>query len=686
MLKFKVLFVSLFVFASSIFVFANESNTQITAAAKAKARFSTFKKDDFIKLNKRNKRAQNEQKTKVEKANIFLKNSNIETKKAEINKNENQTLASTNVWVPGEFDESQAVLISWPSYAYDADGYPLEPFMNGYGWPYDGRDTLLKIEGYDTDLYDDSPYPILYKELVNAIQNEVKVWIRLTNIEDSVYIKSYMDFMGYPLTNYLFFNQPEGENSFWMRDCGPYGYYYGDQDSLGLIGALYYPGRPIDNDISKFLATKFGYQYTQSNVETEGGNFMTDGWGRAFWSTVIAENNADTYGRAYDYKAPMSLASVNAAMKSVFNLTNYSVLNKLVCDGGTGHIDLYLKLVDDETIIATKYPDYMNSGLFPDYKTANTNITTIKGLSSHYGRPYNVQNLELPTRDNGGQYENCDSLFYDARTYINGLSINKTFIMPIYSNDTLGNLLQDNLAIESMKQILPGYTIYPIDARALSTGGGEIHCITMQIPAENPLRIAHQRISGLTDLKSEWNLTATAKNRSGIKSSKLYWKKQNETTWKTVDMPSIGSDQFSGVIPGANLTLKDSINYYIEVQTNNGKTQSRPISAPKGFYTYYFTGISGIEDDFAEISNSIKIEPNPANEITNFKFNLASSGKYKITITNSLGERLFEIPENDYSIGANTIQINTNKYTSGMYYISLSNQMISKTIPMMVIK
>jgi agmatine deiminase len=679
--------VIIFAIFFSVESFANDGNANVTAKSKAKANFSKMKKDDFIKLNKKNKRASNDENSKIQKAQNQIKQSKKESEtKTEIKKNDNQALAANKFWVPGEFDESQAVLISWPSMAYDEDGQPLEPFMDGLGKPYDGRDTLLPIAGYETDLYTDSPFPPLYKELINAIQAECQVWIRLTNIEDTTQIKNYMKSVGYQLKNYIFFKQPEGENSFWMRDCGPYGFYYGDKDSLGLIGAQYYPGRPIDNDISKFLANKFGYKYLETSVETEGGNFMTDGWGRAFWSNVIVENNADPYGRAYESKKPMTAKQVNDSMKYIFNLDNYSVLSKLQCDGGTGHIDLYLKLVDDETIITTEYPEAMNISAFPDYKISKRNLDTIRTLNSHYGRKFTIKNLPLPTKDDGTYPKNCFELFSDARTYINGLSVNKTFIMPIYSTDVDGNMIQDDAAVKKMQEYLPGYTIYPIDARALSTGGGEIHCITMQIPATNPLRIAHQRLSGFTALKPEWAITVNAINNSGIKSTKLFWKKQSEKSWKTIDMEAYDINDYKGVIPGTNVTINDSINYYIEVVTNNGKSQNRPISAPLGYYTYFFKEVTGVENNTTVLNNTFKVQPNPVNDIAKLSFNLLNEGNYKIEITNSLGEKMLSIPEYKYSVGDNLIEINTNNFASGIYYITLLNGNILKTIPMIVVK
>ena len=144
-------------------------------------------------------------------------------------------------------------------------------------------------------------------------------------MEDSILVKQYVESLGYTWYNYQFFRQEEGENSFWMRDCGPYGFYYGDNDSLGILGLEYYPGRPIDNNVSKYIAEMNNYKFVRSSVETEGGNFMTDGWGNAFWSNVIYSNNSDKYGQGYEPKTPMTSTQVNDTMSKCFNLKSYNV-------------------------------------------------------------------------------------------------------------------------------------------------------------------------------------------------------------------------------------------------------------------------------------------------------------------------------------------------------------------------
>lgn len=651
------------------------------AKNKAVQKISQIDKHELLKHNKKKLPTDNISTQKIEKAKEYLNFKNLNKIQDKAINNEDYLLKTENIWVPGEFEESQAVLISWPSYAFDENGDPLDPFMDGFGWPWDGRDTLIKIEGYVADLFEDSPYPPIFRELINAIQPEAKVWIRLTNLEDSTLVKEYVESIGYTMNNYLFFNQEEGENSFWMRDCGPYGFYFGDKDSLGLVGMEYYPGRPIDNSISEHLANRFGYKFVKSSIETEGGNFMTDGWGNAFWSNVIYENNADNYGVGYSSKNPYTNKQVNDSMQNVFNLNSYTVLEHLNCDGGTGHIDLYIKFIDDETIVRTKYPEELNKFSFPDYATSKNNYEIIQKLNNNYESQYYFKDLDLPRKDDGTYPTSCNQAFNDARTYVNGLTVNKTFLMPVYSDPFTGLSPSDLEAVIKMEEYMPGYTIYPIDSRALSVGGGEIHCITMQIPAENPLKIAHKKIEGFTELKSEWILAVNARNHSGIKSSKLFWKKQNEDKWISINMNLDSSNYYSEILKNENFTENDTINYYIEVESNNGKTQYKPFAAPKGYYSFFFKEPTSVDDNTLTLDN-ISIVPNPANENTILRINQSNIRNLKISCINSIGEKVFELNDSNVFDGNNEYQINTSQLSNGIYYLIVNseNKIITKSL------
>ncbi len=580
-----------------------------------------------------------------------------------------------NISSPGEFDESQAVFISWPSFAFDSLNRVVMPFLPGIGIYYidDTHYEVVSIKGYIADTFSDSPYPPLWCKLADAIQKECKVLIRLSNPKDTASIKNLMAQKGTPLTNYEFIHDPDGENAFWARDFGPFGFYYGPGDTLGLVNTEYYPDRPIDNAFPDFLAKKLGVKSFHSPVEIEGGNYMSDGWGNGFYGNVLYNNNLDSLGDAFSYKKPMSIAEVDTEMKRIFNLSKNNILKSLSCDGGTGHIDIYLKMVDDETILATEYPEAFGNINFLDYYTAADNIKALKSSKSVYGNQLRILRVPLPTDDDGTYArKSCYSFNSDARGYINGLIVNKSFIFPSYSNDTSGNVSGDNEAVKVLRKHLPGYKIVPIDARLLTPMGGAIHCITMQIPADNPIRIFHSSTRDLQDLKSSYPIEAKITNRSGIKRAVCNWRKSGESTWNTVDLASDGTT-FKAAIENTNFTKDDEIQYYIEAESNNGKTMTKPITAPEGYFSFYFQPPVSVEqtESIPAAASLSSPRPNPAKGRTSIDFSISAFSDVHIAITDLLGNEIQTIRDCAMQPGSYSVTFDCTGLAQGMYFITM---------------
>jgi agmatine/peptidylarginine deiminase len=119
----------------------------------------------------------------------------------------------SNVRYPGEFEESQAVLISWAP-------------------DWDSQGNVIGVDTY-------SVYGWISAQCSKYISDELPVWIRVPFAKDTVSIKSWMSKLGWPLVNnfrfYVF-----AEDDWWARDFGPNGIYYGSKDSVGFIDLKYY--------------------------------------------------------------------------------------------------------------------------------------------------------------------------------------------------------------------------------------------------------------------------------------------------------------------------------------------------------------------------------------------------------------------------------------------------------------
>ncbi len=441
--------------------------------------------------------------------------------------------------VPGEFEESQAVLLRWSS-NYSAS------------------------------------FNSMYAELIDAIQQEVPVWIMGSSISDETDVINTLAVYGVTLTNYEFLEIPT--NSIWTRDYGPWGFYYTDNDDIGIVDLHYYSSRPQDDQVPAYIAQYMGLDYYSSEIRHEGGNLMVDGFGHAYHSTSLFQNNSSING--------WSEQTTRDTHEELFRTTNVTEATRLQCDGGTGHIDMYAKLIDEESMIVSEYPSSVTA---VDRTIIEDNVDLFEAESSVFNTPLNIFRLPVPLEDNGGLNSTCNQFNNDARGYVNGLFVNKTLIVPIYSNDNSPSLNQeyDEAALDLIREALPGYNVVGVDARALTPLGGAIHCITMQIPASNPIRFKHPKIAGLQSARPNYHLMAEISNASGISEAKCLWKIKGSSMWNEISLVD-SAGYFVGNIPNTNFTATDTIVYYLDATSNNGKNMTKPIVAPDGYYTFYF--------------------------------------------------------------------------------------------------
>ncbi len=578
-----------------------------------------------------------------------------------------------NIWIPGEYEEVKAILITWPYFSVDTVLFkPAEQIFDGIGWCSDENNDWYIGPVYSyVDTFSLSPYPYVFANLAHAIDSDAEVWINIWNAQDSNTVKHYMDSLGMPLKNYKFFVNPG--NSFWYRDCGPVGYYYGDKDSVGFIDFEYYGGRPLDDEIPISVAAKEGYPIFTTGIEYEGGNILLDGYGKLFTTYSVYYSNMDSLGQYYidnegyidmRIKKQLSPKQIEDSLMDILNLNVLKVLPNLIYDGGTGHIDLYADMYDENTFVFSKYPEELKN--FKDYTITKRNIDTIMTVVSANKGKYSKRYIPFPRKDNGNWYNNEQEYNNYTRTYTNHTFVNKTIIQPVFSDGKDGdvaNMLKD---LEEIKKQYPGYTIYPIDVRSFDGSGGAIHCITKQIPAENPLRIMHKPIDSDVGYYSSFPLTAKITNHSGIANAKVMWRYSDSKDFQSIVMTKGSNDEFNAAIP--NEREEGAIDYYIEATSNNGKTIAKPITAPEGYYTFDISyNASGAEDYKNDRQFAGEFHPNPADGSSKITIN-TESGSIELTIYSIAGEIVYSNAV-QAGPGESIISINTASFATGAYIV-----------------
>ena len=90
--------------------------------------------------------------------------------------------------------------------------------------------------------------------------------------------------------------------------------------------------------------------------------------------------------------------------------------------------------MDENTMAIMEYPSVVTA---QDKTIIQNVITTVAGMKNVYGKPYRIYKVPMPTQDNGDTLKICNDIDGDARTFVNGLTVNKTYLMPTYSDGCL---------------------------------------------------------------------------------------------------------------------------------------------------------------------------------------------------------------------------------------------------------
>ncbi|OGS46842.1 MAG: hypothetical protein A3J79_14405 [Elusimicrobia bacterium RIFOXYB2_FULL_62_6] len=257
---------------------------------------------------------------------------------------------------------------------------------------------------------------------------------------------------GVPASQYSQISAPI--DTVWVRDYGPFGI-SASQSKVGIVDAVYrhYQYRRDDDALPTNLGKAKKITVYGMEIILDGGNLMVDSKGNLYMTK-----------RTYIWNSDKSQAQVDAALKAAFKVKNiytfeYSGYPDEPADG-TGHIDMFMKLLNDHTVLISL------ADTEPFKSNSEKALAFFKGRTAPDGQPYKI--LTVKGWDSGAWY-----------TYTNSLIVNNVVLMPSYSGKT-----KENAEAEAAyKAGMPGVTVIQINSDSSITAGGSIHCVTQTIPA-----------------------------------------------------------------------------------------------------------------------------------------------------------------------------------------------------------
>ncbi len=297
--------------------------------------------------------------------------------------------------------------------------------------PADG--VLISWMGFDAFLAD------MVREFVQL----GTCWIAVESSSQQTSVTNYLLGQGIPVTNvdFLVFNM----DTVWMIDFGPFFINVdGNREITDHIYDRY--GRWQDDQFPIRLGNEWDIPVYSSELRIEGGNFIADGMGICFSTNRLFEQNSGY----------LTEQEVRDQLRDYCGCETLYTLTKL--NDGTGHIDMFAKLLDEETMLVGQY----TSG--SEVATLNNNAALVESLTASTGNQYSVIRIPMPGSPS------------DYWTYTNSLFVGDHILVPIYG------ISSDTQALQIYQDALPGYSVVGIDASDVIGSGGAIHCTTKVVP------------------------------------------------------------------------------------------------------------------------------------------------------------------------------------------------------------
>ncbi len=277
----------------------------------------------------------------------------------------------------------------------------------------------------------------------------------------------------------------------WARDVGPtfvtdikgdvrgvnwsFNAWGGEVDGL-------YANWDKDDAVAAEFCEKTGFDfYDAVPFVLEGGSIHSDGEG----TLLVTESCLLSKGRNPDMSKQEiedTLCRYLGAQKVLW--LPYGIYN----DETNEHVDNVCAFVKPGEVVLAWSDDKSD----PQYEMSYADLDYLESETDAKGRKIVVHKLPVPEHPVLIAEEDLENFEFEegedtreagerlAASYVNFYFVNGAALVPQFGGD---NEASDKRALEILQGLLPDRDVIGIDARAILLGGGNIHCLTQQIPA-----------------------------------------------------------------------------------------------------------------------------------------------------------------------------------------------------------
>ncbi|AQA17372.1 agmatine deiminase [Halioglobus japonicus] len=359
------------------------------------------------------------------------------------------TLASTpradGFQMPGEHEPQQAVVMAWPE--------------RGDNW----RNNA-------------GPAQAAFAAIASAIAAETPV-IMCTSAEGAAGARAMLP------TDVSVLEIPCNDS--WMRDIGPT-YVRDDTGQVrgvdwqfnawgGEVNGLY-EDWSLDAALAAELLSVRGEARYSAPLVLEGGSIHVDGDGTCITTAECLLHP----GR----NPHLDQADIENLLREYLNVETFFWLPRgVVNDETDGHVDNILHIARPGEVLLSWCDDPQD----PVYDICREALAVLEAKPDARGRKIKVHKLPLPgplymTDEEAAGIQPSSNMVREpgerlAGSYANFLITNQRVVFPLLDSAT------DEAARQLLQRVFPAHTLIGVPGREILLGGGNIHCITQQIPA-----------------------------------------------------------------------------------------------------------------------------------------------------------------------------------------------------------
>ena len=335
-------------------------------------------------------------------------------------------------------------------------------------------------------------------------------------------------------------------NSVWMRDYGPWWTYTSDGERE-IIDLDYNRPRPQDDEFPSALARKYGIPAHVLDLILPGGNLILDGHGVAIMTDV-------TFDPSQGGDPNLTIPQLEAFMKDYFGCKKVIILRDMNQDG-TGHVDMYCKLLNDTTFIVGRYAN-PSDGAPGNAEILDEAAARLESETNGKGEPFKVFRIPMPPRHWGTTY-----------SYTNSLICNQKVLVPVYGHET------EEEALNIYRKLLPGYDVKGFDSNNIISANGAIHCITKLFMAD-PIELNHET----PEVRAGANTFEVNVDASELPQKvELHWAPEGSDEFFTVDC--VNGEKPGHYSVDVDLEAGTKVNYWFSADLDRGITGSFPKGA-----------------------------------------------------------------------------------------------------------